>query len=99
MEVFLGLVLAAAEIYFARRTYVLVKERRPAGQEISYLVYLPVIGLLWIVYGLFPQWSAAAKLLCAGLAVAVGFALSYVLNRRYRRWLDEEAKKREDGGR
>lgn len=99
MEVFLGLVLAVAEVYFAWRTAGLVKARRPAGQEISYLVYLPAIGLLWIVYGLFPQWSSAAKLLSAVAAVAGSFALSYVLNRQYRRWLAKEEKQREDGGR
>lgn len=79
--------------FLAWRISSCVKRKMPLTQEATAVVYLILLGVLQILFTVIPGWTRNASIAAAVICLLLSGAISYQINRRYSRWLDEELEK------
>ena len=90
------LIWLAAAAYLVWRVRRCVKRQISEVPELTWLIYLVVFTLFAPVISAAGSWDRRAGVAALLAAFAVSFALSYKAITRYRKWLEEQKRKRED---
>lgn len=91
-----ALIWLAAAAYLVWRVRRCIQRQISEVPELTWLIYLVVFTLFAPVIAVAGRWDRRAGVAALLAAFAVSFALSYKAITRYRKWLEEQKRKRED---
>lgn len=96
------IVLALAWIifagYLAWRFHSGIKRKMPLDKEITWAVYFAAATVLGLLGLLVPRWTKGGMVSAAVAWFVVSFVVSFSLNRRYHRWLEQKWREEETNG-
>lgn len=83
--------------FMAWRISSCIRRKMPLTQEATAAVYLILLGVLQILFTVIPGWTRNASMIAAVVCLLLSGVISYQINRRYNKWLDEELEKEKNG--
>ena len=89
-------VWAALLAFFIWRFLRCWKRVRPVTREITWSVYLLTLPLLVLVGALFPELPRPAAIAALVVWAVASGAISYRLNKRFNRWVEEQRRRRDE---
>lgn len=91
--VLLWILAAAYLVWRIRRS---MKMLLPAPSDLTWLIYLVVFTAAAPLIAAAGRWSREAAIAALVVAFVISFALSYYALGRYRKWLEEQERKRDE---
>ena len=91
MELYFVILWLMFAAYFVWRLYVMIKRLDPQNQEITYLVFLILLGIMGVVSWILPvEISRTVGIVVVIALVVISTGISYKLNQKYENWRQEQ---------